>query len=102
MTDVAPDPAATPPVSTKLVNVPNGLTVLRLLAVPVFAVLLLQDEGRDDNGRIWATVAFVLAIITDWYDGMIARRTGQVGGPPGVRALPSTWWVTGVVTGVTG
>ena len=115
VTDVAPDPAATPVQSAKLVNVPNALTVLRLLAVPVFAVLLLQDEGRDDAGRWWATVAFVLAIITDWYDGAIARRTGQVtefgklADPIADKALTGTalvglsilgslpWWVTVVI-----
>ena len=79
MTDVAPDPAATPPSTAKLVNLPNALTVLRLALVPVFAVLLLlQDDGSDDAGRYWATLVFALAIITDRYDGMIARRTGQV------------------------
>jgi CDP-diacylglycerol--glycerol-3-phosphate 3-phosphatidyltransferase len=78
MTDVAPDPAATPPSSAKLVNLPNALTVLRLAVVPVFAVLLLQDGGLDDADRYWATLVFGLAIITDRYDGMIARRTGQV------------------------
>ena len=52
--------------------------MLRLAVVPVFAVLLLQDGGADDAGRYWATLVFALAIITDRYDGMIARRTGQV------------------------
>jgi CDP-diacylglycerol---glycerol-3-phosphate 3-phosphatidyltransferase len=115
VTDVAPEPAATPPQSAKLVNLPNALTVLRLLAVPVFAVLLLQDSGADDAGRYWATVAFVLAIITDWYDGQIARRTGQVtefgklADPIADKALTGTalvalsilgslpWWVTVVI-----
>ena len=63
MTDVAPDPAATPPSSVRLVNLPNALTVLRLAVVPVFAVLLLQDAGEDDAGRYWATLVFALAII---------------------------------------
>jgi len=60
------------------VNLPNTLTVLRLAAVPVFAVLLLRDGGDDVAGRWWAAVLFVAAIVTDWYDGMIARRTGTV------------------------
>ncbi|MCW2742130.1 MAG: CDP-diacylglycerol--glycerol-3-phosphate 3-phosphatidyltransferase [Blastococcus sp.] len=112
VTDVAPDPAATPPSSAKLVNVPNALTVLRLAVVPVFAVLLLQDGGGDDVDRWWAAVAFGLAIITDRYDGMIARRTGQVtefgklADPIADKALTGTaliglsvlallpWWVT--------
>ena len=51
MTDVAPDPAATPPSSVKLVNLPNALTVLRLAMVPLFAVLLLKHDGVDDADR---------------------------------------------------
>ena len=117
MTDVAPDPAATPPSSAKLVNLPNALTVLRLAVVPVLAVLLLQDGGLDDAGRYWATLVFALAIITDRYDGMIARRTGQVtefgklADPIADKALTGTaliglsylellpWWVTVVILG---
>jgi len=108
----AADPAATPPQTAKLVNLPNALTVLRLALVPVFAVLLLQDSGLDDAGRYWATLTFGLAIITDRYDGMIARRTGQVtefgklADPIADKALTGTaliglsilgllpWWVT--------
>ena len=120
MTDVAPDPAATPPSSGKLVNLPNALTVLRLALVPVFAVLLLQgsqlgDAGADAADRYWATLVFALAIITDRYDGMIARRTGQVtefgklADPIADKALTGTaliglsilellpWWVTVVI-----
>ncbi|PWW23319.1 CDP-diacylglycerol--glycerol-3-phosphate 3-phosphatidyltransferase [Geodermatophilus normandii] len=112
MSAVVPDPAATPPQSAKLVNLPNALTVLRLAVVPVFAVLLLSDGGMDDDRRIWATVFFGLAIITDRYDGLIARRTGQVtefgklADPIADKALTGTalvglsvlallpWWVT--------
>ena len=72
------DPAATPPQTVRVVNLPNALTVLRLLVVPVFAVLLLSEGGMDEGRRVWATVFFALAIITDRYDGMIARRTNQV------------------------
>ncbi|WP_448640529.1 CDP-diacylglycerol--glycerol-3-phosphate 3-phosphatidyltransferase [Geodermatophilus sp. URMC 63] len=112
MSAVAPDPAATPRQSARLVNVPNALTVLRLAVVPLFAVLLLSDGGMDDDRRIWATVFFGLAIITDRYDGLIARRTGQVtefgklADPIADKALTGTalvglsvlgllpWWVT--------
>ncbi|WP_233498697.1 CDP-diacylglycerol--glycerol-3-phosphate 3-phosphatidyltransferase [Blastococcus sp. TF02A-26] len=112
MSDVAPDPAATPVQSVRLVNVPNALTVLRLAVVPVFAVLLLSDGGLDDERRYWATLFFGLAIITDRYDGLIARRTGQVtefgklADPIADKALTGTaliglsvlellpWWVT--------
>ncbi|RBY85238.1 CDP-diacylglycerol--glycerol-3-phosphate 3-phosphatidyltransferase [Blastococcus sp. TF02A-26] len=112
VSDVAPDPAATPVQSVRLVNVPNALTVLRLAVVPVFAVLLLSDGGLDDERRYWATLFFGLAIITDRYDGLIARRTGQVtefgklADPIADKALTGTaliglsvlellpWWVT--------
>ena len=77
MRPVAPD-STLPQPTARLVNVPNALTVLRLAAVPVFGVLLLREDGQNDAGRWWAALAFALAIITDWYDGMIARRTGQV------------------------
>ena len=76
--DGAADPAATPPQTARLLNLPNALTVFRLAVVPLFAALLLSDGGMDDDRRIWATVFFALAIITDRYDGLIARRTGQV------------------------
>jgi CDP-diacylglycerol---glycerol-3-phosphate 3-phosphatidyltransferase len=74
---VAPDPTLPQP-TVRLVNLPNALTVLRLAAVPVFAVLLLREDGADAAGRWWAALAFALAILTDRYDGMIARRTGQI------------------------
>jgi CDP-diacylglycerol---glycerol-3-phosphate 3-phosphatidyltransferase len=74
---MAPDAGAAQP-RARLVNLPNALTVLRLAMVPVFAVLLLREGGQDDMGRWLAAAVFAAAIITDWYDGMIARRTGQV------------------------
>ncbi len=106
------DPAATPPQSARVVNLPNALTVLRLALVPVFAALLFADGGMDDERRYWATLVFALAIITDRYDGLIARRTGQVtefgklADPIADKALTGTalvglsvlallpWWVT--------
>ena len=62
----------------RVVNLPNALTVLRLAVVPVLAIVLLQDGGRDVGGRWWAAALFVAAILTDWSDGAIARRTGTV------------------------
>jgi CDP-diacylglycerol--glycerol-3-phosphate 3-phosphatidyltransferase len=108
----AADPVATPPQTAKLVNLPNSLTVLRLAIVPLFAYLLLADAGLGDAARYWATLAFAVAIITDRYDGMIARRTNQVtefgklADPIADKALTGTaliglsilgllpWWVT--------
>ena len=112
---MAPDPAATPPQTARLVNLPNALTVLRLAVVPVFAVLLLSDGGMDDDRRLWATVVVALAISTHRYGGLIARRTGPVtefgklADPIADKALTGTalvglsilgslpWWVTVVI-----
>ncbi|WP_196790779.1 CDP-diacylglycerol--glycerol-3-phosphate 3-phosphatidyltransferase [Motilibacter aurantiacus] len=59
-------------------NVPNALTVLRLLLVPVFAWLLLRAGGDDTASRVAACVVFAVASITDYVDGDIARRYGIV------------------------
>jgi CDP-diacylglycerol--glycerol-3-phosphate 3-phosphatidyltransferase len=59
-------------------NIPNALTVLRILGVPLFGWLLLSQGGHDVELRIWAFVAFVLLMITDRIDGDIARAKGLV------------------------
>lgn len=59
-------------------NVPNALTVLRIMGVPLFGWLLLSQHGEDVSTRIWAFVAFVLLMITDRIDGDIARAKGLV------------------------
>ncbi len=55
-------------------NIPNILTLLRFLSVPIFIYLLLQP---DLNSRIIAFSLFALASITDLVDGYIARRFKQ-------------------------
>jgi CDP-diacylglycerol--glycerol-3-phosphate 3-phosphatidyltransferase len=57
------------------INVPNLLTVLRILAVPVLVVALL-DETPD--GDVIAAIVFALAALTDGLDGYIARRRDQI------------------------
>ena len=59
-------------------NVPNALTVLRILLVPVYGVLLLHDNGDQPWWRFWAWVVFALAALTDGLDGKLARSRGQV------------------------
>jgi cardiolipin synthase len=49
----------------------NQLTLLRMLLIPPFAILLLYEY------RGWALVVFLTAGITDLFDGLIARKTGQ-------------------------
>ena len=61
-----PGPAST-------ANVANVVTVLRILMAPVFIALLLTDDGTDGPLRIAAAVLFVVAILTDSLDGMLAR-----------------------------
>lgn len=56
-------------------NLPNKLTVLRVILVPFFTAALLIDFKY----HIWAAlVFFAAASITDWFDGKIARRDGLV------------------------
>ena len=58
-----------------LVNLPNVLTVLRLVLVPVFIVLGLQQSWI----ALWAAfVVFAVAAITDRFDGELARSWGQI------------------------
>lgn len=59
-------------------NVPNALTVLRILMVPLFLVLLLTDGGNDVTLRWWALIVFLLAMFTDFVDGYLARRNNLI------------------------
>jgi CDP-diacylglycerol--glycerol-3-phosphate 3-phosphatidyltransferase len=58
-----------------MMNAPNTLTTFRILLVPVLmALLLLRFEGRE-----WAALSvFLLAMLTDTVDGVLARRTNTV------------------------
>jgi cardiolipin synthase len=53
-------------------TIPNALSVLRLLLVPVFLVLLLNQQN------LAALLVLVFASATDWFDGFLARRLNQV------------------------
>jgi CDP-diacylglycerol--glycerol-3-phosphate 3-phosphatidyltransferase len=53
----------------------NKLTLLRLALVPAFMVFMLFDDFWT---RLAALLIFIIASITDWYDGKIARQTGTV------------------------
>ncbi len=55
-------------------TIPNILTILRLISIPVFIFLLLQ---KDFTSRLIAFTLFALASITDLVDGYIARRFKQ-------------------------
>jgi cardiolipin synthase len=59
--------------SDRVLTVPNLISFTRILLIPVFVVLLLR-HGTEAAGLI--LLAFVVS--TDWIDGQVARRTGQV------------------------
>lgn len=56
-------------------NVPNQLTLLRIVLTPVFAWFLLSDNPVF---RQISLGIFIVAALTDWYDGWIARRMGYI------------------------
>src|SRR5271167_833940 len=56
-------------------NLPNVLTVLRIMLVPVLVVALL---GNTPSGDVLAAVVFALASLTDFADGYLARTRGSI------------------------
>jgi CDP-diacylglycerol--glycerol-3-phosphate 3-phosphatidyltransferase len=88
-------------------NLPNALTVLRILLVPVFVVLLLMGNGEDAVLRTWAFVVFAGAMVTDWIDGTLARRWnlitdfGKIADPIADKALMAAaligLWIVGTL-----
>lgn len=61
-------------------NLPNVLTWLRIIAIPLLVVLFyLPDEWiRPHDRNLYACVLFTAAAITDWLDGYLARRLNQM------------------------
>ena len=56
-----------------ILTIPNLISFLRLLAVPYFVWLLVWEENF-----LWAAVLLFVIGVTDWVDGWLARRLGQV------------------------
>ncbi|MFI6157492.1 CDP-diacylglycerol--glycerol-3-phosphate 3-phosphatidyltransferase [Kitasatospora sp. NPDC051170] len=71
-------PAAAAPATPSIWNIANVLTMVRVLLVPVFVALLFAGGGHDPKWRSVAWAAFAIAMITDLFDGEIARRKGLV------------------------
>ena len=96
-------------------NLPNILTGIRILLVPVYGYALLQDGGDSVGWRIAATLVFAVAMLTDKIDGDIARARnlvtnfGKIADPIADKAITGMafiglsivgdiwWWVTIVV-----
>ena len=112
-TSGVPPPGPPPP----LLNIANVLTGVRLLLVPVFLLTLFADAGQNTAWRYAATGVFVIAAITDRFDGELARSRGLVtafgtlADPIADKALTGAalvglsvlqllpWWVTVVIMG---
>lgn len=81
-------------------NIPNAVSVLRLLLIPVFVWLVLTDETA------WAGALLGLIGATDWIDGYLARRLDQVTevgkmlDPIADRLAVAVAVILGLVTGV--
>ncbi len=56
--------------------IPNSLTFFRVLMVPVFFWLI--HHSHLPNNYLWATFVFIIASITDIFDGLLARKFGVV------------------------
>ncbi|MEV7217200.1 CDP-diacylglycerol--glycerol-3-phosphate 3-phosphatidyltransferase [Kitasatospora cineracea] len=109
-----PTPAAVPP-QPGVWNIANVLTMFRLVLVPVFAALLFAGGGHDPKWRALAWAAFAIAMITDVFDGALARRKGlvtdfgRIADPIADKAIMGTgliglsllgdlpWWITVVI-----
>jgi cardiolipin synthase (CMP-forming) len=63
----------TMPASSAVITVPNILSFARIALIPVFCWLSLNERTR-----LWGILLFAVVVSTDWVDGYVARRTGQV------------------------
>lgn len=59
-------------------NLPNKLTILRIIMIPFFVLFMLLDGGVNQTYRYIAAVIFIVASFTDLLDGKIARKYNLV------------------------
>ncbi|MBQ8029611.1 MAG: CDP-diacylglycerol--glycerol-3-phosphate 3-phosphatidyltransferase [Clostridia bacterium] len=59
----------------KKMNLPNKLTLSRMIIAPIYLLLMLIDFK---NHFLWATIVFALASLTDFFDGKLARKYDQI------------------------
>lgn len=96
-------------------NVPNVLTSLRIIVIPLFAWLVISGDGQHASWIWWSLGVFVALMITDKLDGDIARAKnlvtdfGKIADPIADKALMITalvclnvvglvgWWVTAII-----
>ena len=88
-------------VSDRILTIPNLISFTRLAAIPVFWWLLL---GADEVAA--ATILFAVIATTDWIDGFLARRLGQVSklgknlDPIADRLMIASAIVAGLIAGI--
>jgi CDP-diacylglycerol--glycerol-3-phosphate 3-phosphatidyltransferase len=110
-----PDRVADPVSAVSAINVPNFLTTIRIIVVPILAWLLFKEDAASDTNRLIAGVLFIIAALTDIADGTIARRWnlitnfGKIFDPIADKALIGValvglsylnlldWWFTWVI-----
>ena len=110
-----PDRVADPISAVSAINVPNFLTTIRIIVVPILAWLLFKEDAASDSNRLVAGVLFIIAALTDIADGTIARRWnlitnfGKIFDPIADKALIGValvglsylnlldWWFTWVI-----
>jgi len=103
--------------ASRIFTAANAVTLLRIVLIPVFVALMVASGMSAPGLRIGAALAFVVASLTDFADGFLARamnqvtRFGQVADPIADKALTGTalvllsiydrlpWWVTVVIMG---
>lgn len=64
-----------PPMETTALNIPNLLSISRILSVPLFILLMIDPTPLR---ALMAGLLFSVASATDWLDGFLARRWGQI------------------------
>lgn len=96
-------------------QLPNAITIVRIMCAPIFLWMLLADAGADSAVRWGAAVLFIVAIATDGIDGYLARKhnivtdLGKLLDPIADKALTGCafvglsilaelpWWITVIV-----
>lgn len=99
----------------RVANIANLLTGFRLVLVPVFLLVLFAGDGHETASRITAFVIFATAVITDHFDGYLARtfdlvtEFGKLADPIADKMLIGAaliglsmlgdlpWWLTSVI-----
>ena len=115
MKPAVPDRVADPVSAVSAINIPNFLTTIRIVVVPILAWLLFREDSDSDSNRLIAGILFIIAALTDIADGTIARRWnlitnfGKIFDPIADKALIGValvglsylnlleWWFTWVI-----